>query len=553
MRAKLRAVAVVLMALLGVVLMGIASAFTAALTWAATVLIVPGTGTPNANVVAGYKENARDYYIVPNVASCQTTCTPLTGINYPASFWPLGFPPFPSSWCPGLSCDTWNVSVAQGVNTLDTNLQPLLANGQQVVVFGYSQGARVVTIEKINIANSANPPNPNLLSFVFIGNISRPNGGLFSRMSFLPTIPILNVTTGQPTPTNTPYQTTDIAIRWDGVADFPLYPLNLLAVANALLGFQYVHGTYLAPNANSDPGELPGGYSQAQWQDMMNNPQNYPDIVQVQQFGDTKYITVTPVVLPLVQPLHMVPLIGTPIADLLEPALRVIIEQTGYNRSIPFGQPTTFQLIPIFNPIQLAVDLVPAVVQGVSNFLGDLGGLAPLSTPFAPTTIAPPAPSTLAAARTVGTEAATADTHSVTLSAVAPDAKPTETAATNTDKAQDKTAGVSEPKTTTDTGSPATTPAATTPTTKTAPVATKPRLPKVWSRIGSDWSQDTKQKSSPTGVLDNPPAKTSPTGGTDTTGPSSNGTPTEGGSPSTGGGSATGSGSPAGSGSANAA
>jgi PE-PPE domain len=32
--------------------------------------------------------------------------------------------------------------------------------------------------------------------------------------------------------------------EYDGVADFPQYPLNLLSDLNAELGFRYVHGTY---------------------------------------------------------------------------------------------------------------------------------------------------------------------------------------------------------------------------------------------------------------------------------------------------------------------
>jgi hypothetical protein len=37
------------------------------------------------------------------------------------------------------------------------------------------------------------------------------------------------------------------AAAWDGLADFPQYPLNLLADLNALAGELYVHGTYPAP------------------------------------------------------------------------------------------------------------------------------------------------------------------------------------------------------------------------------------------------------------------------------------------------------------------
>ncbi|PRC61984.1 PE-PPE domain-containing protein, partial [Mycobacterium sp. ITM-2017-0098] len=43
-----------------------------------------------------------------------------------------------------------------------------------------------------------------------------------------------------PTP-DSDYSVVDIAIEYDGAADFPDDLLNFLAVANALAGFQYVH------------------------------------------------------------------------------------------------------------------------------------------------------------------------------------------------------------------------------------------------------------------------------------------------------------------------
>ena len=88
---------------------------------------------------------------------------------------------------------------------------------------------------------------------MLIGNPNRPNGGLFERLALLGTVPILDATFGQPTPTDTGIQTTDIAFQYDGVADFPTYPINLLADLNALAGFAYIHGTYLAPNAKATP------------------------------------------------------------------------------------------------------------------------------------------------------------------------------------------------------------------------------------------------------------------------------------------------------------
>jgi hypothetical protein len=69
-------------------------------------LIVPGTGTHNIdppNAVTGYKENAADRFIDPSGVPCTSTdgCD-LDGVDYPASFFPLGIIP---GWCPGLSCD----------------------------------------------------------------------------------------------------------------------------------------------------------------------------------------------------------------------------------------------------------------------------------------------------------------------------------------------------------------------------------------------------------------------------------------------------------------
>ena len=177
---------------------------------------------------------------------------------------------------------------------------------------------------------------------------------------------------------------------------------------NALLGgpgFGYVHGTYPDPSAAGTADGLPGGYTPEEWQAMMDNPEQYPDIIDVQDFGDTTYITVTPKVLPLVQPLHGIGL--TPLADLIEPALRVIIEETGYDRSIPYGQPTHFRLIPIFNPIELTLDVAAAIPEGIEQALAGLGETT-VNAPATPSTLARTAnPSTLAALDTADPPAST--------------------------------------------------------------------------------------------------------------------------------------------------
>lgn len=394
MRKCVRVVLFVLLGLLSTAVLGAVTALMAAVSLAATALIVPGTGTPNANIVQNYRENFRDYYMQGTPCTNNVDCPPnntgdpanegLLGINYPATFWPIPIP----GWCPNLSCDKFDVSVGKGVQKLETALTSLHNLGYQggIVIAGYSQGARVATIEKYNLANGAFPDLVDQVSFVFIGNPNRPNGGILSRFGMLGTIPIVDVTTGQPTPTGLPdyprdIPTEDWAIRWEGIADFPQYLLNPLAVANSVLGFYYDHGTYLAINEDSDPGELPAGYDVATWRDIVQHPEDHPDVVEIRKYGDTTYYTVTPKVLPLVRPLHDIPVIGKPIADLIEPALRVIIEETGYNRNIPYGQPSEIQLVPVFDPATLTVKLIPAIVKGIGNFLGDLG----LGTAVAPT------------------------------------------------------------------------------------------------------------------------------------------------------------------------
>ncbi|KUH95729.1 PE-PPE domain-containing protein [Mycobacterium sp. IS-3022] len=405
MRQCIRVVVLSLLGLLSTAVLGAVTAFMAAVSLAATTaLIVPGTGTPNANIVDDYMENFRDYYMQDTNCTLANGCGPydpeepreggLLGVDYFASFWPIPLP----GWCDPGRCEKFDVSVEDGVDNLRTALQNIAeldpAYEGDIVIAGYSQGARVVTIAKTKIINGDWDElleNVDEVQFVLIGNPNRPNGGILSRFGILGTIPILDVTTGQPTPTGPlpGFKTEDWAIRWEGIADFPQYLLNPLAVANSLLGFYYDHGTYLAINEDSDPGELPAGYTVEEWELITSNPELYPDLVDIQTYGDTTYYTITPKVLPLVRPLHSLPFLGKPIADLIEPALRVIIEETGYNRNIPFGQPTEIGLFPLFNPITLAVKLIPAIFQGINNFLANFGLATEI--PLSPSPVAPPA------------------------------------------------------------------------------------------------------------------------------------------------------------------
>jgi len=385
---------VALAAALGAVLTAIGGTLTAAVTLTATALIVPGTAVPNPATIPGYMENAVDYYISPTTASCASVCIP-EPVPYLAQFWP-----FPWEGWGGLSGAKLDESVASGVAQLTSDLVGTNNPSPQspVVIFGYSQGATVASIEKSQLS-MLSPEDQANINFVLIGNPNRPNGGLFERLAMFGTVPILDATFGMPTPTNTDMSTVDVAFQYDGVADFPLYPINLLADLNATLGFWYIHGSYLAPDGRN-PDELPNGLTPTELAAAIADPANQQRLAG----SDTTYVLIPTPNLPLLQPLREfgafthTEFLTTPLIDLIQPALGVLIE-TGYDRSLPYGQPAPFRLIPLVNPITLTVDLVNAIGQGIRDAAADIGGQAPTSQ--SPASVVPAAAAVSPVARRI--------------------------------------------------------------------------------------------------------------------------------------------------------
>jgi hypothetical protein len=357
---------------LSAVVTAVSGPVTAAVTLTATALIVPGTAVPNPAAVPGYMDNAVDYYISPTTASCAIVCTP-EPVPYLAQFWP-----FPWEGWGGLSGAKLDESVASGVAQLTSDLVGDDNPGPDspVVIFGYSQGATVAGIVKSQLSRLPLRDQADI-NFVLIGNPNRPNGGLFERLAMFGTVPILDATFGLPTPTNTEMSTVDIAFEYDGVADFPLYPINLLAVLNATAGFWYTHGSYLAPDGRN-PDQLPNGLTPAELAEAIADPANR----QRTAGSDTTYVLIPTPNLPLLQPLREfgaftgTEFLTDPLIALIQPALRVLIE-TGYDRSLPYGQPAPFRLIPRVNPITLTVNLVNAIGQGIQDAAGGTGAPVP--------------------------------------------------------------------------------------------------------------------------------------------------------------------------------
>jgi pimeloyl-ACP methyl ester carboxylesterase len=381
MRKSARVLVLSFLAFLTTVVLGVASAFMAAFALgAATALIVPGTGTPNANNVADYLSHATDRYIKPFDPNCTSTngCA-LKGIDYPASFWPLGFI---GNWCPGYSCDTWNVSVGKGVDALNSALTNVNTGNGSVIVFGYSQGGAVVASELDKIRN-----DPALLAkiagVVTIGGIENPDGGLWSRLSFIPYVPILNITPHPAMPVDIAAlkgKFYTVGFQYDPVVYAPLYWGNPISFLNALAAFETVHGYYLTPNGNGPHDPIAYGYTQDELVDQVDCGK-HPANCRTDKYGNTyvmipaKSLPLADVVMSLV-PSGLKPIVK-PFVDLVTPVLKVIAD-LGYDWS---GDPSVVRPLSIlpFNPFQnwiaVAAKLVVAAVQGIQAFIGDLGNV----------------------------------------------------------------------------------------------------------------------------------------------------------------------------------
>ena len=153
MRTTGRSVIVLILALLGAVVLGVAATLTSAATQAATTaLIMGGTGTPNPADFPGYIPNVANYYIYPNT-SCLPDTDPacdLVSVFTPETAWPL---------YGGSSALTWKDSILAGVDLFDAAVQEQLGDlgaDDRIVLFGYSQSGAILAFEKIGLANNPN-------------------------------------------------------------------------------------------------------------------------------------------------------------------------------------------------------------------------------------------------------------------------------------------------------------------------------------------------------------------------------------------------------------
>jgi PE-PPE domain len=341
-----------------------------------TALVLGGTTVPTPD--QAYLDAVRDHFVAPTqpgevkyvAVTAPMEAWPITGAVRliwlflgPQSVWGFSGPAWPDEplWkLSGFFDVTFDQSIQGGVTALETAMAD---NGNNhLVINGYSQGAMVANIEKQKLADQypVGTTAPDI-SFVLIGDPNVPNGGIAARFPGL-YVPILDVTLNGPAPTDTQFHTVDIIRQYDGAADFPLYPLNLVSTANALLGGLYLHPYDLDPSL-ADPA-TPAIHTKT---------------------GDTDYYFFETENLPLFQPLRDVG-VPEPVIDVVEPVARWAVG-LGYDRSIPPGEPTPARLIPMHDPVTVGTDLVEAVGEGINNALA-LTGSAPLLKVPAPDTSA---------------------------------------------------------------------------------------------------------------------------------------------------------------------
>jgi hypothetical protein len=182
-------------------------------------------------------------------------------------------------------------------------------------------------------------------------------------------------------PTDAGIPTIDIANQYDPVADYPQFPINPVADLNALLGAIYAHGAYgggifpevipaLWPLSSPASAPLTGPFADEY---VLGSTETVKQID-----GDTTFYFVPTTELPLLDPLRS---LGVPesVLNIFQPALQVVVE-AGYDRSIPFGDPTPAQLIPTIDPVTFALEFDKAVAEGANNAFALFGAQLPGAT-----------------------------------------------------------------------------------------------------------------------------------------------------------------------------
>jgi hypothetical protein len=251
-----------------------------------------------------------DYY------SCASGCS-VSLIPYPRTVGPLFGPNAPSG----------NQTIAAGVSLTDQSIKD--SADSPVVVAGLSLGSVTAdALQHYYDTHPADAPPPSQVTFIVSGDPTRATPQTMGVATYLPagtTIPVFGYTVNRPD-TDSPYNTIVVVGEYDGWADFPDRPWNLLADANAVAAIPYAHSN----SSLSSPDGVP--------------PQNITVTTNSTGATTTTYLVPT-ATLPLLQPLAQLG-VPEPAVSSLNTALKPVVD-AGYSRNdtatgvhAPYLQPT---------------------------------------------------------------------------------------------------------------------------------------------------------------------------------------------------------------------
>ncbi len=308
--------------------------------------VMDGSGTPIPP--ATFVADVVNKYVVPNFPAGLVQALAMPAGEYPDS---------------GIKDLPQNISIARGVTILNNAIQQQLLAGNTVNVLGYSQGANIASLE-MQLLDPGGTPSSLPINFVLLGNSMNPNGGWDARFPGL-SLPTLGFSTLGSTPSND-FVTKVYTLEYDGWADFPRYPIDIFSDLNAIAGMVTVHTGYesLTPTQIGSAVTLPTEGPTLTTYYMIPNPD-----------------------LPLLDPVRLIPYVGNPIADLVQPVLTPLVNW-GYgdpnfgwstgpaNVTTPFGF-----LPPLSDTLALGPALATGVQQGIAAATNDLLSQGPPQLP----------------------------------------------------------------------------------------------------------------------------------------------------------------------------
>lgn len=254
--------------------------------------------------------------------------------------------------------------LTEGVTDLNQGITQQLADGNNVVVYGYSESTSVATQEMIDLdaLPADQQPNPADLSFVLVEDINNPDGGFFERFPFIPSVSL------PATPADTPYPTDIYTIEYSGLSNFPQYPTDLLADLNAMDGYIELH-PFLLPGypTTFSPSALAGAVLEPT-SPGYDNP--------------TEYFMIPTQNLPMLDGLRDTPGLGPAMADLIQPDLRVLVD-LGYDWTGYANVDTPVGLSPSIDWSTVDTLLATGAQQGITAAEVDLGILPTSDLPDA--------------------------------------------------------------------------------------------------------------------------------------------------------------------------